>query len=372
MATTKAQGHLQDFFTGIFMAAVVALLAFFTIVISGVDWLGGSRTVVRTVRFEHIGNLKTQDPVFVRGLKVGSVQSLALADGAVEAKIRIDSAVALHEGYRISVEQTSLLGGSCLHVEEGDLAAPLAPFDGALRGETPTDMMKELGGLVADLHDAVNPEDLRATLDNVRSASEDFADLTGRIRRGEGFVGQLLANDSTAYNDLSTAFANFREVSDGLREGRGFVGKLLREEDSTYEDFHAVVANFREVSDGLKEGQGLLGKLLRAEDSSYEDLSAALANIRAVTAKLNDPGSGLGRLLGADSTLVGDLESTAANLRAVTAKLEQGEGTLGKLVNDDAIALEVEAAIKDVRQIIDNMRDTAPITTFSSLFFSGL
>ena len=67
-----------------------------------------------------------------------------------------------------------------------------------------------------------------------------------------------------------------------------------------------------------------------------------------------------------------DLEAAASNIRGLTAKLERGEGTLGKLVNEDTVAVEIEAAIKDVRQIIDNMRDTAPITTFTSIFFGGM
>jgi phospholipid/cholesterol/gamma-HCH transport system substrate-binding protein len=91
-----------------------------------------------------------------------------------------------------------------------------------------------------------------------------------------------------------------------------------------------------------------------------------------VTEKLNNPATGFGRLLSQESPLITDLEATAANLRLITERLEKGDGTLGKLVNDDAVAVEIEAAIKDVRQIIDNMRDTAPITTFSSLFFGGL
>ena len=67
-----------------------------------------------------------------------------------------------------------------------------------------------------------------------------------------------------------------------------------------------------------------------------------------------------------------DLEATAANLRDVSRKLNDGHGTLGRLVNDRTLADEAEATIKDVRQIIDNMRDTAPIPSFTSLFFGGL
>lgn len=367
----KAQGHFQEVVTGIFVAAVIAVLAFFTIIISGVDLLRGTSSVLRKVRFEHIGALKVQDPVFVRGMKVGSVQTLTLGQGAVEATLRVDANVTLHEDYAITVGATSLLGGSCVQIDEGTKGNVVPPSH-ILRGTPPHDMMRELGELVTELRQAIDPTELRATLTNVRQASADIATLTGRIQRGEGFVGKLLSPDDTAYDDLRAGLANLRTLTDGLREGKGLIGKLLREDDGTYDDLRTTVANLRDVTGGLREGKGLLGKLLREDDTAYADLRDSLANIKTLTIRLNDPKGGLGRLLAPESTLIPDLEATAANLRNVTAKLDNGQGTLGKLVNDDAIADEMEATIKDVRQIIDNMRDTAPITTFTSLFFSGL
>lgn len=367
----KAQGYFQEVVTGVFVTAVIVLLAFFTIVISGVDLLRGSSSVLRKVSFEHIGALKVQDPVYVRGMKVGSVQALALGQGAVEATLRIDANVTLRQDYAITVGATSLLGGSCVQIAEGTEGAPIPP-EQPLRGIPPTDMMRELGALVTDLRQAIDPAELRATVTNIRQASADIAALTGRIQRGEGFVGKLLSPDDTVYNDLRAGLANLKTLTDGLREGKGLLGKLLREDDGTYDDLRATVANLRDVTGGLREGKGLLGKLLREDDAAYADLRDSLANIKTLTVRLNDPKGGLGRLLAPESTLIPDLEATAANLRNVTAKLDNGQGTLGKLVNDDAIADEMEATIKDVRQIIDNMRDTAPITTFTSLFFSGL
>ncbi len=367
----KAQGLLQDVITGLFVAAVIALLAFFTIVISGVDWLYGSNTVERVVQFESIGALKVQDPVYVRGMKVGSVQELKLGKGHVAVTLRLNSEVALHEDCAVSIHPTSLLGGSCVQIAEGAQGEPL-PQDQVIQGITPTDMVQELGELVTDLRRAFDPEDLRATLANVRTASADVAVLTERIRKGEGFIGKLLDPNEGAYDDLSQGLSNLRKLTDDLHAGKGLLGKLLREDDTTYADLQATVANLNEVTSGLRDGKGLLGKLLREDDTAYADLTETLANVKALTQRLNDPENGFGRLFAQDSTLVRDLEATATNLKDVTAKLNEGQGTLGRLINDDAIATEVEATIKDVRQIIDNMRDTAPITTFSSLFFGGL
>ena len=47
--------------------------------------------------------------------------------------------------------------------------------------------------------------------------------------------------------------------------------------------------------------------------------------------------------------------------------LKDGKGTLGKLLSDESMYNEVNGLIKDVRQVLDNYRDTTPISTFSSL-----
>ena len=402
----NSHGYIKDILTGIFLLAIVGLLAFFTIVISGVDMIRGRNTCARYVRFMDVGALKEQDPVYVRGLKVGSVQRLELLPNAVQVKLILDQQVTLRKDYKVTVGKTSMLGGTCVQITEGN-ADEVLPDDFPLEGLTPPDMMADLGELVKGLREAINPDELRQTISNIQKASADIAVLTERVQRGEGMVGKLLSDDNSAYEDLSAGLDNFRAITEDLRTGKGLLGKLISEEDNTYAELQSAIANLNKVTEGLANGQGLLGKLMREEDntyaelkstisnlntvtdglvngkgflgklmreddSTYADLKAALENIRMVTEKLNDPKSGFGRLLSQDSTLVADLEASAASIRTITAKLENGEGTLGRLVNDDGVAVEMEAAIKDVRQIIDNMRDTAPITTFTSLFFGGL
>ena len=55
---------------GIFMVAVIALLGYFTIVISGVDLIRGRERVRATVEFRDVGGLKERDNVIYRGMKV--------------------------------------------------------------------------------------------------------------------------------------------------------------------------------------------------------------------------------------------------------------------------------------------------------------
>ena len=369
--SAKSQSRLPDLLTGLFVLAVVALLAFFTIVISGVDILRGRHDVLREARFDSVGTLRTQDPVTVRGMKVGTVQSLCLAQDHVIVTFSIDASVPLQSDAHAAVASTSVLGGSALALDQG-VSPESLPEDAVLPGRAPNDVMNELGELLSDLRQSFNPADVRTLIVNLRGTSANLADITGRIRSGEGLLGQLLDNDAPLSVDLQATLANLRQASDSLNDPDTALGALLSEGSPLAADLQATAANLRDVSQRLNDGRGLLGKLLAEDDKTYEDLQATLANLNAATAALNDPNAPLGKLLGGDSTLIDDLEATAANLRAITQKTNDGQGTLGKLVNDQALADEAEAAIKDVRQIIDNMRDTAPITSFTSLFFGGL
>ena len=364
------QRYAQEIITGIFMVAVVALLIFFTVVISGVDMLHGRRTTVRKVLFDNIGALKLQDPVVVRGLKIGSVQRLKLRPDGVEATLRLQEAVPIREDYAVTIDSVSLLGGSQVVIETGD-AGPELPADALLRGTPTPDVMDEVGAAVADIRAALDGNVLRETMVNLKTVTDDLTVVSERLRSGKGTVGRLLSEDDTLYVDLAGTVTNLRHVSDALRRGDGLLGRLLDPNDRTYDDLSATAANIRMLTQDLQEGKGLLGKLLKTEDATYDDLSATIANVRQLTAKLNNSQGGLGRLLSSDSTAAADLESTLANLRDITGKINSGTGTFGHFVNSDELAIDAEAALKDVRQIIDNLRDTAPITTFSSLFFSG-
>ena len=67
-----------------------------------------------------------------------------------------------------------------------------------------------------------------------------------------------------------------------------------------------------------------------------------------------------------------DAAQLLENLNDVSARLAKGSGTLGKLMTDQELYNEVNALIKDVRQIVDNYRDTTPVSTFGSLIMGGL
>jgi phospholipid/cholesterol/gamma-HCH transport system substrate-binding protein len=140
--------------------------------------------------------------------------------------------------------------------------------------------------------------------------------------------GKLLDNFASMMNDM-------KKISDKLAAGEGTIGKLLME-DTVYTDLKSTTANLKEISQRLVAGEGTLGKLLTKDDALYHDITAV-----------------------------------AASLKSITSKIEKGEGTIGKLTMDESLYHDVKKTMSEARAAIDDFREAAPLTTFSSLFLGA-
>jgi phospholipid/cholesterol/gamma-HCH transport system substrate-binding protein len=269
---------------------------------------------------------------------------------------QIDANVVLREKYRISVASFSLLGGNYLLLEEG-VGEQLPLEQTVFRGEPPMDWMRDLGRIANSVSEITSRGELRDIVTNVQAAVARINVVVSRIERGEGTVGKLLSSDDSVYQDIketvataktavvsvNDTFTSAKEIVARVERGEGTVGKLLSSDDTVYRDLKGSLENIRSVTDRIKDGNGLLMKL--AED---------------------------GKLAEDASALVERLSTASADLAAVASRLQKGEGTLGKLSADSKLYDEVTALVKDIRQVVDNYRDTTPISSFGSLIGGAL
>ena len=373
----KKNDVFAETIVGIFMAAVLALLVYFTIVISGVDILVGRTKVPMRIEFTDVGGLKDRDSVMYRGMKVGVIDRIDLSRTNVTMTVRVDNDVVLREGYRISVASLSLLGGNYLLLEEGS-GNPLPLETTLFKGEPPTDWMRDLGRIASSVGELTSDGGIKSIITNIEAVSVKLNAVVTRVEKGEGTVGKLLSSDETVYNDLKETVASVKAVAARVERGEGTVGKLLSADETVYQDVKETVASAKTIAARLERGEGTVGKLLSSDDTVYQDLKQSMGNIREVTTKLKD-GNGLLAKLASDekmssdaSALIEKLAAASADLATVASRLEKGEGTLGKLSADSKLYDEVTALLKDVRQIVDNYRDTTPISTFGSLIGGAL
>lgn len=373
----KNNDVFSEVIVGVFMVAVLSLLAYFTIVISGVDLLLGRSMAQAEVEFADVGGLKERDSVVYRGMKVGVVDSIALAPNAIIVKINVSKDVVLRESYRISVASHSLLGGNFLQLDEG-AGSPLPLATTHFRGEPPLDWMRDLGEIARNLNDITKDGGIKGIVTNLEAASEKVNVIVQRVERGEGTLGKLLSSDNTLYRELEdavvgakTTFTNAAVIAERIERGEGTIGKLLSKDDTVYADLKNTMSRASEIADRLAKGEGDIGKLLAKESTVYDDLKTSIANIRDITANVKD-GDGLLARLSNDKELSDNASKLLDNLKSVSDRLAKGEGTLGKLTTDEELYNEVSALLKDVRQIVDNYRDTTPISSFAGLIGGAL
>lgn len=318
---------------GVFMVTVLLLLGYFTIVISGADLLSGRERMRLSAAFDQVGGLKERDNVMYRGTKVGTVERVIVTPSNLVVVAGVSRSVVLRQGYRLTVCSQSMLGGNYLLMEEGageriDAAATL------LRGEAPTDWLADASQTVRNLRHLTERLDLAGIVTNLEAASVAARTIAQRVERGEGLVGKLTAGNDDLYAEVREVVHNAKEITARFNQQR------------LYGELEATIADFRTMCSNIT-----------AAGANIERASRGL-DLRSSMAKLD--------------AFLTDSGELAKNLNEVSARLRAGEGTLGRLAADDRLYRELEGLIRDCRQVLDNYRDTTPISTFSSLATGAL
>jgi phospholipid/cholesterol/gamma-HCH transport system substrate-binding protein len=292
------------------MFIILIALGVFTIVLSRQNFL--QKKYPLKVEFSEIGGMREGDHVFLRGTQVGVIKSTHLENDRVIVTTDLDVPVHFRQGYKVEVVASSMLGGKMMKIYEGPVRAPPLPDSAVIVGEAPVDVLEELG----------------------------------------------------------IAVAGIRRLSDSVTAGEGTLGKFLKDE-SMYDQFSTIVSNLTTASQRLIDGRSTLSRLLSEDDTLYVDLQTSAENVRKITERLAQKQGTLGKLLAGDDTIYPDLQEAAANIRDLTGKMAAGDGTLGRLMTDDRIYTDAQQLIEELRAAVDDMRETSPVTTFSSVFFGA-
>ncbi len=330
MKAERRQEITMEVMVGAFFFMILLALGIFTIILSRQTLF--RQTYPAEVRFEEVQGAREGDQVMSRGVEIGKVRKVQADAYGVTLKLTLNRPLRLHQDYRIEILSASVFGGQYVSIHEGSEKAPLLPAETSLHGEAPPGLIDEATRTVQRVRQTLDEEGL---LDDLRSAVADLKRISGRVSKGEGTVGKLF-NEDQLYQDVEDIAADLREVTRRIRAGEGSLGKLLNDNGKLYEGIESTVTNLQSVAQDLADGKGLLGRLMSDEDTVYDDLRSA-----------------------------------ASSLRELTAGIERGEGTLGRLAKDPSLYDETRQLIAEARETVDDLRETAPITTFTSIFFGA-
>jgi len=324
----------MEIVVGAFVVMILLGLGYFTIILSKETWFSDKTEM--HVTFKDVMGLRDGDSVVVRGMPIGKVKNLTLTESdkcsGVCVTLMLDSKLTMHDGYEIKIISTSILGGRQMHIDEGPFDAEVVDLD-IYRGREPYDIMEDAADIVNAARNEIIDGEVFA---NIRSITDHINDIVMRVNSGKGLLGAMISDDAEFSRDIQGSVKSLRTILAGVEDGKGLIGQLLAEDSGLAGDLEASMSDLRKILDRVEQGRGSLGKFV-AEDA----------------------------------TLYSDISETMASLKNITARIERGEGSIGRFIVEDTLYEEVEATVGEVRATIDDFRETAPITAFSSIFFGA-
>ena len=382
---------------GAFFVIVLTLLGIYTLFLTDFSLFKERHSLV--VHFPQANGLRQGDTVLVAGIRAGRVQALAYDPAApferrVTVTLSMDTQVALRTGYDISIADATVLGGKQLVIDPGPAGGASVALDVPLPGRVRGSALDGLGKLV---------DENGAKLSTI---VEDLQVLVADAKAGKGTVGRLMRDDALAdeltagVSSARKSFDNIQAFTDDVRAGKGILGRLATDEDlaarfsDVISNLQQISTDFEVVSADVAAGKGVIGRLVKDEQLG-DDVAAAVATIKDITSRVNESNGSLWKLIEDDELAVrltefaGKLEGgtlgklftndelytkiakVADDLSAASGALKNAEGTLGKLVMDKELYAEVQRALSILTRTLQEYREAAPVTAFSTLLFQS-
>ncbi len=303
------KGLTAEFKVGLFAIVALGTLAYMLFVLSPDSFERDAVKKYYTIIQDAKGVIpKTQ--VKTNGVTVGKVVSYALQDNRTRIDLEVSKDVQIPVGSTIEIRTKGILGDVFLEIirpaDSGELIKdggfiPVAESSADLQA-----LMKIVGSIALD----------------VKKVTSTLADVLG-TEEGKRSVEDILQN-------VRTFTADLREVSQQNKAG------------------------LTSLIDNLNETTGTLRRVLGNNEGELNDIvknvKVASDDLRLVSASLRDLLDDENR--GKIDRIIANLDDSMVEVKGVAKKINEGQGSLGRLVNDDKVLVEIEGAIKDIREVL--------------------
>jgi phospholipid/cholesterol/gamma-HCH transport system substrate-binding protein len=384
---------------GLFFLISLSVLAYYTLFLT--DFTLFREQPELRVHFSQTNGLREGDAVLVAGMRWGRVKKLtfdptAPIDRRIVVLASLNEPLPLREGFVIKIEDATLLGGRNLSVDPGPAEGTPVPADRELFGQVAANPIAALGKLVdssekgvadivenirvvtADLRagkgvlgrlmkDETMAQDLADSLSAATKSLGYIEDIARDLRAGHGSAGQFLVNESLfkdlseASHKLSTLLDETNGLAKDVRSGKGLAGTFVQDEALAKDLTHAV-ADLKSVIEKINNGQGTIGQLVNDDEIAK--------NVATVTRSLASGEGTIGALL-VKPDVYDNMRQITEDFSVVSGALRSGQGSIGRLVMDDDLYQDLKTAVRIVQRSLEEFREAAPITTFTTVFFGA-
>ncbi|MFW7377641.1 MAG: MlaD family protein [Oligoflexus sp.] len=194
--------------------------------------------------------------------------------------------------------------------------------------------------------DVAIPEGSKVVVRTVGFLGDRFIEIQRHQKSTEiieegGFIPQ--ARDP---GDINEVIAVLGSIGQDIKKVTENLAAVLGDEQGR-ESMANMVKN---IEDFTNDARGMLRE-------NREDVQTMVTNLREFSQTLNDVLDGenrerLERILTNFDSSMEEVKGATKNINLISEKVERGEGTLGKLINEDETLVELESAIRDIREVL--------------------
>jgi len=324
------QSRGTEFWVGLFTLVGIGLALFMVYRTGDLRWNKDKGYRV-AVDFRNVSGLDEGDTVRVAGVEAGQVEEIGLRHDVAHVTPVIHHDVVLYEDATAEVKTMGLLGNQYVSLDPGHARLPRVTPGGLIQSAQAEDsinvVMGKLSRVAGDIQavtenmkkvfgGAEGQQAMQDVLENTRQLSDQLVQITRENRE------------------------QFREITEHLAGVTGEVRQMVVENRAA---IRQTMAALPDTANNLRRITGETSKLL---DEHYQDLSIMLKQLSLASVRL---------------------DASLQNLEDVSRQIKEGEGSLGLLINDPSMYNEATNTMREARNLIEDLREQAPISAFISL-----
>ncbi len=257
------------------------------------------------VKYENVNGLAPSKPVTINGLRVGRVEEINIIDGQTpiqfEVLISVDKDVIFSKQTVAEIYEPGFLSGAEIRLLLNygkDIAESGDYLPGRLSGGLVENLQKELGPTQTKI------DSVLITLNKTLAGVDSMLD----------------------------------------QENKQNLKSLLINLNQTVSSFDATAKSIEKTSNSAN---GLIASNEKTIKQTLESTKTTIEKFGKTADKIN--------ALELDKTIK-NFEETSKSLNLLLADINQGKGTVGKILKDDNIANELEATIKSVNALVEDLK----------------
>jgi ABC-type transporter Mla subunit MlaD len=250
--------------------------------------------------YKKVNGLIAGGPVYISGVKVGSVKDIALkGQNNVKVTLSFNNDLKITKGSVAKLTSSGLLGNKVIEIVKSNNSREV-PYGGTIKGVYEEGVMSSLEKNGTKL--ANNASESLSRLNQTLGQLQKIVDEKNRKK-----VDRMLSSLQVSTSQLATL----------MKHERGKMEQTINHADR-------LLANFDTLSTQNKP----------AIDSSLASLKQTMGNFQEISAKLKDSNDQLNDIL---------------------TKIDNGKGSLGKMVNDPSLYNNLDSLSVSLTSLIDHI-----------------